>query len=116
MIFNPKKHRIYFHNHFVDMRKGHSSLAMLITQKTSFEVMEGSLFLFVSKNKKTIKGLFFDKTGLVLIHKKLETGRFMSFDVSSAAFEVNEDEFNIIFHGGHIPLSRTGKRIKLRVA
>ncbi len=114
MIFNPKKHQIFFYNDYVDMRKGHSSLAMIVTQKTKIEIMDGTLFLFVSKNKKIIKGLFFDGTGLVLLHKKLESGRFMSFDASKSAFEVNEDEFKIIFHGGHIPLSRQGKRIKLK--
>ena len=96
------------------MRKGHNSLAMIVTNKINFELMDGALFLFVSRNKKTIKGIFFDGTGLVLLHKKLESGSFMSFDSSSATFEINEDEFNIIFHGGHIPLSRTGKRIKLK--
>lgn len=96
------------------MRKGHNSLAMIVTNKINVEIMNRSLFLFISKNKKTIKGIFFDGTGLVLLHKKLESGSFMSFNASNAAFEINEDEFNIIFHGGHIPLSRTGKRIKLK--
>lgn len=95
------------------MRKGHNSLAMIVTNKIKFELTEGALFLFVSKNKKTIKGIFFDGTGSVLLHKKLEAGRFMSFNNSKAVFEVNEDEFNIIFNGGHIPLSRAGNRIKL---
>ncbi len=114
MIFNPQKNQIYFHNEYVDMRKGHNSLAMIVTKKINFELMDGALFLFVSKNKKTIKGILFDGTGLVLLHKKLESGRFMSFDASNATFKINKNEFNIIFHGGHIPLSRTGKRIKLK--
>ncbi len=114
MIFNPKKNQIYFYNEYVDMRKGHNSLAMIVTKKINAELMDQSLFLFVSKNKKTIKGIFFDGTGLVLLHKKLESGRFMSFNTSSATFKINEDEFNIIFHGGHLPLSRVGKRIKLK--
>ena len=116
MFFNPKKYQIFFYNEFVDMRKGHSSLSQLITSKTKFEIMDGSLFLFVSKNKRTIKGLYFDGTGLTVIHKKLQAGRFMSFDKCKASLEVNEDEFNIIFHGGHIPLSRSGERIKLQIA
>jgi transposase len=116
MIFNPQKYKIFFHNEFVDMRKGHSSLAQIVTEKVKFELMEGHLFLFISKNKKTIKGLFFDGTGLVLLHKKLEAGRFMTFNSSNCAFEINQDEFNIIFHGGHIPLTRSGKRIKLKIA
>lgn len=114
MIFNAKRNKIFFYNYFIDLRKGHSSLAMLITEKTNFEIMEGSLFLFVSKNKKSLKGVFFDGSGLVLLHKKLEAGKFMTFNMSTAAFEVNENEFKIIFHGGQIPLTRAGKRIKLK--
>jgi len=114
MIFNYQKNQIYFYNEYVDMRKGHNSLTMIVTKIINYELMDKSLFLFVSKNKKTIKGIFFDGTGLVLLHKKIESGRFMSFDASNATFEINKDEFNIIFHGGHIPLSRTGKRIKLK--
>jgi transposase len=116
MIFNSKKHKIFFYNHKVDMRKGHSSLAMLVTKNTNFEIMEGTLFLFISKNRKTMKGIFFDGTGLVLLHKKIESGRFMSFDVAKASFEVDANEFRIVFHGGHLPLSRSGKRIRLQSA
>lgn len=98
------------------MRKGHSSLAMIITQETKFEIMQGSLFLFISKNRKTIKALFFDGTGLVLVHKKLEAGRLMSPQLLQKPSEIFENEFKIIFHGGHIPLSRQGKRIRLQSA
>jgi transposase len=116
VIFEPKKHQIFFYNKPVDMRKGHSSLAMLVTRETKFELMEGHLFLFISRNRKTLKGLFFDGTGLVMVHKKLESGRFMTFDACNASFEVDQDEFKIIFHGGHIPLSRSGERIRLQIA
>lgn len=95
------------------MRKGHNSLAILISKKTKFEIMEGSLFLFVSKNRKTIKGIFFDGTGLVLVHKKIESGRFMDFNASNSVLEISSNEFKIVFHGGHIPLSRSGSRIKM---
>lgn len=96
------------------MRKGHSSLSQIVTHKIKMELMDGDLFFFVSKNKKTIKGLAFDGTGLSLIHKKLEAGQFMSFNKSQGTFQLNHKEFQIVFHGGHIPLSRTGKRIKLK--
>ena len=116
MIFNPSKHQIFLFNDYVDMRKGHSSLSMLVTQKTKFEIMEGSLFLFVSKNRRTLKGLFFDGSGLMLIHKKLESGRFISTELLKDPLELFADDFNILIHGGHIPLSATGKRIRLQTA
>lgn len=116
MFFDPGKHKIFLYDKPVDMRKGHSSLAMLITKETRFEIMEGSLFLFISKNRKTLKALFFDGTGLVLVHKKLESGRLMSIDLLQNPLELFEDDFKIIFHGGHLPLSRKGKRIRLQSA
>ena len=108
MFFEPKNHKIFLYNGHVDMRKGHSSLSMLITKKTKFEIMEGHIFLFISKNRKTLKGLFFDGSGLVLIHKRIESGRFMSSDLLQSPLELFKDEFDIIFHGGGIPLSRNG--------
>ena len=114
MIFDQTKHRMFLYNEFVDMRKGHSSLSMLITQKTKFEIMEGTLFLFVSRNKKILKGIFFDGTGLVLVHKKLESGRYMSINSLKSPFELFEDDFKIVFHGGHLPISRNGKRIRFQ--
>ena len=45
MIFNPQKYQIFFYNDYVDMRKGHHSLAMLVTNKIKFEIMDGSLFV-----------------------------------------------------------------------
>lgn len=116
MFFDPGKHKIFLYNDFVDMRKGHSALSMLITQKTKFEIMEGTLFLFISKNKKTLKGIFFDGTGLILLHKKLESGKFMSTDLLNSPLELFEDDLKIVFHGGHLPLSRSGKRIRLQSA
>ena len=116
MFFDSSKHKFYLYNEFVDMRKGHSALAMLVTQKTKFEIMEGSLFIFVSKNKKTLKGLFFDGTGLALLHKRLESGRFMSTELLNSPLELFEDDFKIVLHGGHIPLSRSGKRVRLQSA
>ena len=98
MIFDPRKHQIFFYNEYVDMRKGHSSLAMLITQKTKCEIMEGTLFIFVSKTKQTLKGIFFDGSGLVMLHKKLESGKFMSLSALTSPLELFEDDFKIIFH------------------
>lgn len=116
MIFDSKKHKIFLYDKAVDMRKGHSSLSRLITAETKFELMEGMLFLFVSKNRKTLKGLYFDGTGLVMVHKKMNSGAFMASTLLSSPLEVSEDEFHILFHGGVIPLTSKGQRIRLQSA
>ena len=79
MIFNPE-YPIYLYPEYVDMRKGHNTLAYIVIQKMDLELLSGALFLFVAKNRKACKAIFFDDNGLILIHKKLESGRFISFE------------------------------------
>ncbi|MDA9189654.1 IS66 family insertion sequence element accessory protein TnpB [bacterium] len=113
MIFDPK-YPIYIFNDYVDMRKGHNTLAYIVIHKINIELLSGALFLFVAKSRKACKALFFDGNGLVLIHKKLERGRFMSFENIVKVTEINSNELKLILNGGQIPLSKTGKKISLK--
>ena len=113
MIFNPQ-YPIFLYPDYVDMRKGHNTLSFIIIQKMDIDLLSGALFLFVAKNRKACKAIFFDGNGLLLIHKKLERGKFMSFDNLSKVTEINSNEFNLILNGGMIPLSKSGNKIVLK--
>jgi transposase len=114
MIFDPK-YPIYLYNEYVDMRKGHNTLGYIVTHLMKQELLSGALFLFVAKNRKSAKSLFFDGNGLVLIHKKLERGRFMSFDKLFEVTSINSNELMLILNGGQLPLSKSGKKISLKI-
>lgn len=96
------------------MRKGHNSLSYLVSHQMDRDLLSGSLFLFVAKNRKSTKAIFFDGNGLIVIHKKLERGRFMSFENLSEVTEINSNELTLILNGGQIPLSKSGKKISLK--
>ena len=49
-----------------------------------------------------------------LIHKKIERGRFMSFEHIKEVTEINSNELTLILNGGQIPLSKSGKKISLK--
>ena len=112
MIFDPK-YPIFIFNSYIDMRKGHNSLSHLVTYQMDHDLLSGSLFLFVARNRKSTKAIFFDGNGLVVVHKKLERGRFMSFDDLAVVTENNSNELTLILIGGQIPLSKSGKKISL---
>lgn len=61
-----------------DMRKSFDSLSLLVTEGLGRDVLSGDLFLFVSKNRKRAKVLYWDGTGLCVFAKRLEKGRFAS--------------------------------------
>lgn len=113
MIFDPN-YPIFLYHDYVDMRKGHNTLSFVVSQQMNMDLMAGALFLFVAKSRKACKAIFFDGNGLILIHKKLERGRFMSFENLTQTTEINSNELSLILNGGQIPLSKAGKKISLK--
>ena len=58
-----------------DMRKSFNTLAALVGE-LGHEVVAGDAFLFIGKGRRRAKVLWFDGTGLCLLAKRLEKGRF----------------------------------------
>jgi transposase len=61
-----------------DMRKSFNTLSALVETQMKRDVLTGDLFLFVSANRKRAKVLYFDGTGLCLLSKRLEKGKFVA--------------------------------------
>ena len=59
-----------------DMRKSFNTLQALVEGEMHGDIATGDLFVFVAKNRKRAKVLYFDGTGLCLFSKRLETGLF----------------------------------------
>lgn len=76
MIGLSRKVAVFACTRPVDMRKQFDSLAALVTQEMGGELLSGNVFLFVGKNRRRAKALYFDGTGLCVLAKRLEKGRF----------------------------------------
>ena len=60
----------------VDFRKGIDGLAAVCRQRLQAEPMSGAVFIFGSRNGKSIKLLVYDGQGFLLCQKRLSAGRF----------------------------------------
>jgi transposase len=60
----------------VDMRYGAERLGALVREKMRAEPRSRALFVFVGKRGHSMKVLTWDGTGTIVIHKKLDAGRF----------------------------------------
>jgi len=60
----------------VDMRLGSERLGGLVRDKMRAEPRSRALFVFVGKRGHSMKVLTWDGTGTIVIHKKLDAGKF----------------------------------------
>ncbi len=59
-----------------DLRKGNTGLAALVEQELGRDLVQGDVFVFVSRNRRSAKALLWDGTGLCIVCKRLARGRF----------------------------------------
>ena len=78
MIALPRAVRIWVHREPVDMRKSFDTLAAVVRTAMGTEVLDGGVFVFVGRRRRTAKVLFWDGTGHVVLAKRLSKGRFVA--------------------------------------
>jgi len=60
----------------VDLRKSFNGLHSIVLDRLKADPCSGALFVFTNKRRNRIKTLYFDGTGMWVMIKRLEQGRF----------------------------------------
>ena len=66
MIGLPRGVTVYAFDEPCDMRKSFDTLAALVSERMGRQVLTGDLFLFVGRDRRRAKVLYFDGTGMCL--------------------------------------------------
>ena len=86
----------------VDMRQGYERLGGVVREKMRAEPLSRALFVFVGKRGHTMKVLTWDGTGAIVVHKKLDAGKFelpKPTRVGDQHVIVSDAIFDVIFKG-----------------
>lgn len=68
--------RILVYGRPVDMRNGFDGLEALVRAGVGEDPLSGDLFVFINARGNLVKALLWDRTGFIIISKRLERGRF----------------------------------------
>lgn len=105
MFFNPSQVRVFIYDQPIDMRRGFEKLSFYIRDEMGQDLLAGQFFLFLGKNRRRLKVLYHDGTGLVLLVKRLEEGIFMDLAELKEVREISPSELSLIFSGHRIRYS-----------
>ena len=76
MLTLPASVRIYVAAEAVDLRRGFDGLAAATRGVIGADPLSGHVFVFLNARRNRIKLLVWDRTGYVLLYKRLERGTF----------------------------------------
>lgn len=97
----------------VDFRKGADSLAALIKAEYGADPFSGVVYVFRAKRADRIKLVWWDGTGLWLMAKRLEQGRFRWPAIQDGVMRLTAAQFGALVegldwrrvHGGRRPIA-----------
>jgi len=109
----PTNTDIFLYSHPTDMRKSFCGLAGIVRSELGREPNDGSLFLFINRNKDKLKALYWDNDGLALWYKRLESGTFERIrQDGKAGVKIDTAELAMLLGGISIENAKRRKRFK----
>ena len=88
--------KVYLACRPIDLRKGFDGLAVKAQQIIGADPFSGQLFLFRGKRGDYFKGLYWDGSGMWLIAKRLEKGRFVWPSIVDGAMMPTPAQFSLL--------------------
>ena len=98
----------------VDMRLGSERLGALVRERLGAEPRSRALFVFIGKRGQTMKVLTWDGSGVIVIHKKLDAGRFelpRATRPGEHHLVVSDAIFEVIYQGVSVTPPRAPRRL-----
>jgi transposase len=113
MLTLPASVRIYVAAEAMDLRRGFDALAAATRSVMGADPLSGHIFVFLNRRRNRIKLLLWDRTGYLLLYKRLERGTFEMLSRPRAGqrhVEIDAGELALILEGVDLRGARRRKR------
>jgi transposase len=113
MLPLPSSVRIYVAAEPVDLRRGFDGLAATTRSLIGQDPLSGHVFVFINRRRNRVKLLVWDRTGYVLVFKRLERGCFelpAAPEAGRRHVELDAGELGLMLEGLDLRKARRRKR------
>jgi transposase len=112
MLSLSPRTRVYLHVPPTDMRKSFDGLTGLVRSVFRADPLEGNWFLFLNRRRDRIKILYWDRDGMALWYKRLESGSFEELRSAEgrATLELDATQLALLLSGVTIESARRRPR------
>ena len=96
----------------VDMRKSFYTLSGVVNESMNQDVRGGGVFIFINRRQNIMKILHMEYAGLVIYHKKLESGRFRlpAFDENTSSLDMEWNDLMMMVESVKLRVDKLKKR------
>jgi len=115
MLTLPPSVKIFVATEPVDARKSYNGLSALVQSHFGHDILDGHLYAFINRRGHQIQILFWDRCGLCIVKKRLESGTFRLVrrpDGQATHMEIDAAELALMFEG--IELAGATRRKRYR--
>jgi len=94
---------VFAYGDAVDMRKSFDTLSAIVREHVKRDVLDGALYVFVGRDRRRAKVLYWDGTGLCVLAKRLEKGRFAApWEKKKPLLEWTTSELALFLEGSEL--------------
>jgi len=115
MLTLPPSVRIFAAVEPVDARKSFDGLAAVVRERLGGDPMTGHMFFFINRRGDVAQILFWDRTGFVVMRKRLEAGTFRlarNAEGNMSHLEIDAAELGLMLEGIDLGTVKRRKRFK----
>jgi len=117
MILIDEDVSIYIYNNRVDFRKNIDGLSGLVDEEMQLDPYSRAVFIFLNRRRDKVKLLYWDKSGFLMIYKRLEEEKFiMSRKNVDKVLTITRAQFEWFFNGYDIWKMKGHRELNFSVA
>jgi transposase len=113
MLALPSNVKLFLADSATDFRKSFDGLAAIVENEFRMNVLDGHVFIFLNRRGNQVKILFWERDGLCLVAKRLESGTFRRIKregCTAAHLEIDAAELVFLLEGIEVQEVKRRKR------